>query len=1034
MNIRDSIHTSIANQFPEFYREEGDFLISFIEAYYQHNDAVMDRDVPKLRDIDTTLTKFLVYYKKKYLADLPLDATIDVRYIIKHIRDMYNRKGTEESLELLFRLFFDEEIEVSYPSNSILKPSDSIWGGDTYLEMLPVYTVDDYPIQKGNRIRGDISLSSAFVDEVIFVNFGGALSPIIYISNIAGAFTSDDSIVIVEQDTDGLEQLRNVGKLISGSMSSIDVKTANRKANQSVGDKVKIKSALTGVEGEGRVTATSDMSTGSIEFDIVDGGFGYVDPSSVTAENVIGISNVVLIADGTEVLDIKVGDELYAIGSRINYSNTEAGLRDYTLTGSAKVIAYNHPLIFCKTTTSDEMLRLANEFTGSQASNSLSSAFEYYAVQTTSNIDDLPGYEGVATQVLRTDSSGTKYDSDVRPPKEVHNTTTIFRNLTTIQEYMKTVVGKAITYNQTTALANAGFESGLQGAFGSLIEENNIFADIYLPGIDPFYLGSPISSYTGNNNWFECFGRLFAYMSYFDVYPQFTVNTEYTQGYYNESGVLDPSLGTDVVQAGSITIPPSNFQGSSSLNAQLDKPASTDPTIQNRLNATRTDGAPAVLPDTLTDVQINLKVWRKGRYISTAPEITINRIGSINADASFEVATITNEETVSLITDQIGDFGSIVLDGPGADDYEMSGPGQEDLNTRLQDAFTSITVKIGTIDTINTLNTGENYQNDVAVEVIHRNIAKFDKRDIIVTFDNVSFNLEAGTIVTQNRVIPDIEINQSGNITESEIETMGASTTGGGYLNSNTQFQFNPGSTIDYVAKAKFLKRVGNNFYFRPLSFYGLETGIGIDIAGDSRIPITILQDPDSQPMGANAEIVGRASYETGQIQEVAVTKTGYKYIDHETVEIINNEKSSPDYNTRVANAQIRALGQGKTEGRWDSNTSFLSDSSKKLHDNNYYQEYSYEISSIVDPKIYAPLIGDTVGVAGTKLFSTPLINSVNALESDLEVEFGFFDVETRQYVTTPDGDNIVGTGTAINGTFGLLSDEVVETEGPQGL
>ena len=56
-------------------------------------------------------------------------------------------------------------------------------------------------------------------------------------------------------------------------------------------------------------------------------------------------------------------------------------------------------------------------------------------------------------------------------------------------------------------------------------------------------------------------------------------------------------------------------------------------------------------------------------------------------------------------------------------------------------------------------------------------------------------------------------------------------------------------------------------------------------------------------------------------------------------------------------------------------------------------------MSSIVDPEKYEPLIAETVGVAGTKLFSTPLINSNNTLSSNLDVEFKYFDQVEQQYV-----------------------------------
>ena len=148
VEVRDNIYSDIASQFPSVYRENSEFLISFIEAYYKHLDDEIDRDIPKLRDIDTTLTAFLIHYKNKYLSALPLevDPPIDVRFILKHINDLYTRKGSQESLELMFKLFFGEDIEVIYPGSKILKASDSLWGGEEFLEMKTVYDVNDYPI------------------------------------------------------------------------------------------------------------------------------------------------------------------------------------------------------------------------------------------------------------------------------------------------------------------------------------------------------------------------------------------------------------------------------------------------------------------------------------------------------------------------------------------------------------------------------------------------------------------------------------------------------------------------------------------------------------------------------------------------------------------------------------------------------------------------------------------------------------------------------------------------------------------------
>ena len=1031
MNIRDSIYSAVADQFPAVYRDEGDFLVSFIEAYYQHNDAVMDRDVPKLRDIDTTITKFLIYYKKKYLTDLPLDGSVDVRYIIKHIRDMYNRKGTQESLELLFRLFFDEEIEVFYPSTAVLRPSDSIWGGDAYLEMLPIFTVDGYPIKKGDRIRGDISLSSAFVDEVIFVNFGGSLSPIIYISNVAGSFTSDDSIVIATLDSSGNEFLSNVGKLISGSMSSVLIEPNNRRAGQSVGDRVKVVSALSGVEGEARVVDTSTTTTGTISFDIEDGGFGYVEPNSLTATNTLGISNQVLIVKSSTPIDLKAGDELYAAGEEITHSNADIPF-NYSLSGSAKVISYKHPLVFVQSTSAKDVILKDTQFNDTEGLDRVS-FFEqmmYEAAGATTDVD-APWIEEAYPGARNKAFSEGKYDTKDAYNIAGANSGEGIASLSRHGKYVESSLGKALWFNPSL-LVESGHETQARVDIHSnlLLAQNStwfnqltpILGTEILPGISPYFKSD---AYTGPvPEWYETLYRLYGYYSIIDVYPKLTVSVEYAGGQtygdlgYTDSG--DPDLSTYPNQPTEV----SGYDGPN-LNPIYNPPSA----IQNSAGINRVDGLPYVLPSDLTNTTARLKVWRKGRKIATAPYIEISTLGTVNAGANFEVSSISNIETVSLITDQVGDFSNVVLDLAGPDDYGMSGPGAEDLNTTLADAFTSITVKIGSIESLTTLSEGSNYQNDVAASITHENITKFDKRDVIVTFDEVSFNIDAGTIISQNIVIPGVEINQSGNIDEDEIEGMGATTTGPGYQTSSTNFEFTSGNNIDYVAKARFLKRIGNDFYFRPQSFYGLQTGTGVMIGGSSRTPVTVLQDADSLPMGGNARIIGRASFESGRVEEVVVTNTGYKYTDLEPVDLISLDQTSEYYNTVIAKGSVRVLGQGKTQGRWESNTSFLSDSSKKLHDNDYYQEYSYDISSIVDPKSYGNLIGETVGVAGTKLFSTPLINSISNLESDLEVEFNFYDITSKQMVTY-DGNNYVTTVSGADGD-NLHADTITEIEGP---
>ncbi len=236
------------------------------------------------------------------------------------------------------------------------------------------------------------------------------------------------------------------------------------------------------------------------------------------------------------------------------------------------------------------------------------------------------------------------------------------------------------------------------------------------------------------------------------------------------------------------------------------------------------------------------------------------------------------------------------------------------------------------------------------------------------------------------------------------MTTLGISNTSGNYP-STTTITIATGGTIPYTAKAKFLKRDGNDYYFRQLSFHDFDENLSVNINNNLYLIQGIRYDPDSLPMGANATITGRTSYQTGQIERIATINSGYRYLDGETVDIVNQEPTSPNYNRVVGTAVIRTQGSGLTEGKWKTTTSLISEITKKIQDSYYYQEYSYEVSSIIDPSRYEPLIRDTIGVAGTKIFSSPLINSINDMSPSLDIEIQVYNL-VEENLITEDGIN----------------------------
>jgi len=206
------------------------------------------------------------------------------------------------------------------------------------------------------------------------------------------------------------------------------------------------------------------------------------------------------------------------------------------------------------------------------------------------------------------------------------------------------------------------------------------------------------------------------------------------------------------------------------------------------------------------------------------------------------------------------------------------------------------------------------------------------------------------------------------------------------------------------------------------MSFYRFDDNETITIRSIERVIVGLREDEESQPMGANAVIKGSASYASGQIDEVAITHTGYKYATGATVDIINKNIDSANYDTSVASAVVESIGQGNTLGRWKTKSSFLNDSSAIVHDNDYYQEFSYDIKALTGPEVYTPLVKDVVGVSGTKMFSTPLINSVNRLETNLSSEIVFFDVDLVDLTTEGGSGTYTETYSAMPGTVNSIN------------
>ena len=125
--IKTPISIALERQIPEFIREEHAVFVNFIKAYYAFLDETQQRNLEDIRSIENTLDEFIIRFKKELSAIFPTNALQNERFILQRIREFYKTRGSSESFQFLFRILFNKEAEIYYPSKQILRASDGSW-------------------------------------------------------------------------------------------------------------------------------------------------------------------------------------------------------------------------------------------------------------------------------------------------------------------------------------------------------------------------------------------------------------------------------------------------------------------------------------------------------------------------------------------------------------------------------------------------------------------------------------------------------------------------------------------------------------------------------------------------------------------------------------------------------------------------------------------------------------------------------------------------------------------------------------------
>ena len=302
MATNNKTSTIVDQQFPFFVRDDGPNLVAFLKAYYewteQANNAIeVSKNLLNYQDIDNTYEKYLEYFHREIMDDIPRDVLANRNKLAKHIKDLYRSRGSQLSYQLLFRILYNEEIEFYYPGEDMLRVSDGRWVLENSIRLGPPesssYSSDKFLNEK---IIGLTSQATARVDKSVKQLSSGVVVDEFYLLDIDGTFEDNEEVALFDDRT-----VKATVFATAGPLQSVTIQKGG--AFHQTGDSVNFVST-SGSGANGVVLETT--GTSAAQWSIERKGSGYTLGSDITISHGSGLESSFTIAtlSNTEVISV----------------------------------------------------------------------------------------------------------------------------------------------------------------------------------------------------------------------------------------------------------------------------------------------------------------------------------------------------------------------------------------------------------------------------------------------------------------------------------------------------------------------------------------------------------------------------------------------------------------------------------------------------------------------------------------------------------------------------------------------------------
>lgn len=967
---------------------------SFVETQLKLNPIHWSRKLYTMRDVDTTLDQFIVHFKEKYLKNIEFDTNTNKRLLVKNSYDLYRSKGTERSIDLFFRLVYGEEAQVYYPGEDVMRLSAAEWVKPRYLE------ITDSPKTVnlvGKQIVGAVSGATAFVEKYIKRRIKGGFVYVIYISNESGTFVNNEFLKVANTAT-----TYDLPKVV-GSLSSVTITAGS--SLFAVGDIVSFTST-NGDEGLARVASISN-ATGVVDFIFIDGGYGY----TISGNASLSLSE---LADRSQSI---VSENVITLAN-VQPSNTIAGF-----------IINNGGTGY----TNGDVVTAVSNYTNATAKVITDGSGVITEVDITQ-----PGggfFTNIPTVTITT-SGGTSANitADTKPQTRYFNYFEPLRQIKASIVYNTASNNQLFTNGASIYIGN----SSTNVAFGTIISNaNGALGDANGTIVISV---SNNGSFSAGNTLFQNSTVFANIVSITNTSATSTVMGVPERAALTLTGVSNIAAfakGAEVFQLASsgeewanAVIVDSFLSGTGGLiEVKSMKGVFREDHSTIRVRSTAAAA-------TLTDVSLTVGVYNvSNTYVNTfnIPVFSSNTGTTANVitvaggdNASFKVGSLSDSELIYLNTDRLNGNGTFTNALSQAyltiplNNLEYGFPKSPTGNSSavIFDCLNFDSFIIGTIASINQINPGIGYTADPYVLVHQPYIEGFNRRDYIFGIENTTGSFVPGERILQSNVTlsrttlvldGNLQINSTATVInvgekldqggaangivyaidvtansvtlESVQGTFAANaTTVNSFSNatfSNTILSVSTNNAITATAKGIVKTANATHITVKRIQFEN-QFNVGNTITGQASgatANIASIAEQDVLQIGFNADIEANVITANGTVRTLEIIDSGIGYRNNEEM-LFNSEDL-----TRSGSAIANVSGIGVGSGYYRTSKGFLS-SVSKIHDGDFYQEYSYEILSRLPLDRYADTFKKVMHTAGTRFFGGVSITSTANVSS----------------------------------------------------